>query len=107
MNSLIRFALHRRAQMVVLLAGVLGASVLAFLRPNIEAYPDPAPPLVQVITQSSGQSAEEMERYVTIPIEVQMAGIPHVSSIRTTSLFGPPAPGAPAVHTSEVEDDVP
>jgi cobalt-zinc-cadmium resistance protein CzcA len=46
------------------------------------------PPLVDIVTQSSGQSAEEIERYVTIPIEVQMAGIPHVTSIRTISLFG-------------------
>ena len=88
MNSIIRFALHRRALMVVFLAAVFVAGVFAFLKLNIEAYPDPVPPLVQVITQSSGQSAEEMERYVTIPIEVQMAGIPNVSSIRTTSLFG-------------------
>jgi len=43
---------------------------------NIEAYPDPVPPLVDIITQSTGQSAEEMERYITIPIEIQMAGIP-------------------------------
>jgi cobalt-zinc-cadmium resistance protein CzcA len=46
------------------------------------------PPLVEVVTQNTGQSAEEMERYVTIPIEIQMAGIPHVASVRTISLFG-------------------
>ena len=46
------------------------------------------PPLVEVVTQSSGQSAEEIERYITIPIEIQMAGIPHVTAIRTISLFG-------------------
>ena len=46
------------------------------------------PPLVDIVTQSAGQSAEEIERYVTIPIEVQMAGIPHVTSVRTISLFG-------------------
>jgi cobalt-zinc-cadmium resistance protein CzcA len=88
MNKIVRFALQRRALMVVFLAAIFIAGTIAFLKLNIEAYPDPVPPLVQVITQSSGQSAEEMERYVTIPIEIQMAGIPHVSSIRTTSLFG-------------------
>ena len=55
---------------------------------NIEAYPDPVPPLVDIVTQSTGQSAEEIERNVTIPIEVQMAGIPHVTAIRSISLFG-------------------
>ena len=46
------------------------------------------PPLVDIVTQSSGQSAEEIERYITIPIEIQMAGIPHVTAVRTISLFG-------------------
>jgi cobalt-zinc-cadmium resistance protein CzcA len=46
------------------------------------------PPLVEIVTQSTGQSAEEIERYITIPIEIQMAGIPHVTAIRTISLFG-------------------
>src|ERR1700723_2947544 len=73
---------------MVLLVTVFAAGVIGFVNLNIEAYPDPVPPLVQVITQSSGQSAEEMERYVTIPIEIQMAGIPHVTSVRTISLFG-------------------
>ncbi len=62
--------------------------IISFTRLNIEAYPDPVPPLVEVITQSSGQTAEEIERYFTIPIEIQMAGIPHVTAIRTISLFG-------------------
>ncbi len=46
------------------------------------------PPLVDIVTQSTGQSAEEIERYITIPLEVQMAGIPNVQAIRTISLFG-------------------
>ncbi len=46
------------------------------------------PPLVDVVTQSTGQSAEEIERYITIPLEIQMAGIPNVQAIRTISLFG-------------------
>jgi cobalt-zinc-cadmium resistance protein CzcA len=74
----------------VLVAVLLGLSVVggvtAFLQLNIEAYPDPVPPLVDIVTQSSGQSAEEIERYVTIPIEIQMAGI--VTAVRSVSLFG-------------------
>src|SRR6202140_5071244 len=88
MNAVIAFALRQRVLMVVLLVFVFGVGIASFTRLNIEAYPDPVPPLVDVITQSSGQSAEEIERYITIPIEIQMAGIPHVTSVRTISLFG-------------------
>jgi cobalt-zinc-cadmium resistance protein CzcA len=88
MNAIITFAIRQRVLVVLSLFFLMGAGVVGFLRLNIEAYPDPVPPLVDVITQNSGQSAEEIERYITIPIEIQMAGIPHVSAIRTISLFG-------------------
>jgi cobalt-zinc-cadmium resistance protein CzcA len=88
MNHVIEFALRRRLLVVIVMLFVLGAGVVSYLKLNIEAYPDPVPPLVDIVTQSSGQSAEEIERYVTIPIEVQMAGIPHVTTVRTISLFG-------------------
>ncbi len=88
MNAIVAFALRQRVLMVVLLAFMLAAGTVAFLRLNIEAYPDPVPPLVDIVTQSTGQSAEEIERYITIPIEIQMAGIPHVTAVRTISLFG-------------------
>jgi cobalt-zinc-cadmium resistance protein CzcA len=88
MNSIVTFALRQRVLIVVLLVMTLGAGVASFLSLNIEAYPDPVPPLVDIVTQSTGQSAEEIERYVTIPLEVQMAGIPNVTAIRTISLFG-------------------
>jgi heavy metal efflux system protein len=88
MAGLVIFALKQRVLMVILLVLIMGAGVVGFLKLNIEAYPDPVPPLVEIITQSPGQSAEEIERYITIPIEVQMAGIPNVNTIRTISLFG-------------------
>ena len=88
MNRLVQFALEQRVLVVVLLCLLMAGGAIAFLRLNIEAYPDPVPPLVDIVTQSSGQSAEEIERYITIPIEVQMAGIPHVTAIRSVSLFG-------------------
>ena len=62
--------------------------LFAYKTLNIEAYPDPVPPLVDIITQNPGQSSEEIERYITIPIEIQMAGIPYVQAVRTISLFG-------------------
>jgi cobalt-zinc-cadmium resistance protein CzcA len=88
MNAIIGFALRQRVLILVLFLGTLAAGFVAFTKLNIEAYPDPVPPLVDVITQSPGQSAEEMERYITIPLEVQLAGIPHLTVMRTISLFG-------------------
>ena len=88
MNRVVTFALRHSGLMLVFLAVMFAAGVVGFLKLNIEAYPDPVPPLVEVVTQNTGQSAEEIERYITIPIEVQMAGIPHVTSVRTISLFG-------------------
>lgn len=88
MQSLIAAALRQRI-LVVILSGVLvAAGLFAYMRLNIEAYPDPVPPLVDIITQNPGQSSEEIERYITIPIEIQMAGLPYVQAIRTVSLFG-------------------
>jgi cobalt-zinc-cadmium resistance protein CzcA len=88
MSGIVLLALRQRVLVVVLLATFLLAGVVLFTRLNIEAYPDPVPPLVEVVTQSSGQSAEEVERNISIPIEVQLAGIPHITAIRTISLFG-------------------
>jgi cobalt-zinc-cadmium resistance protein CzcA len=88
MNRIVEFALKQRAFVILAMLAVLAAGIFSFIKLNIEAYPDPVPPLVDIISQSPGLSAEEMERYVTIPIEVQMAGVPHVTAIRTISLFG-------------------
>ena len=88
MNAIVAFALRQRVLIVVLLVMMLAAGTVSFLTLNIEAYPDPVPPLVDIVTQSTGQSAEEIERYITIPLEIQMAGIPNVQTIRTISLFG-------------------
>ncbi len=88
MNHIVAFALKQRVLMVVLLLFLFAAGIISFAKLNIEAYPDPVPPLVDIVTQNPGQSAEEIERYITIPIEIQMAGIPHVTAVRTISLFG-------------------
>ena len=88
MNGIIAFALKQRMFLAILLPFVLIVGFVGFRQLNIEAYPDPVPPSVDIVTQSAGQSAEEIERYITIPIEVQMAGIPHVTTVRTISLFG-------------------
>jgi len=88
MGGIIVAALKQRILVFVMMLAVFVGGVVAFMKLNIEAYPDPVPPLVDIIVQSSGSSAEEMERYMTIPVEIQMAGIPNVTAIRTISLFG-------------------
>jgi cobalt-zinc-cadmium resistance protein CzcA len=88
MNRLVEFALRQRLLIIGIFAAMLVAGGVGFWQLNIEAYPDPVPPMVEVITQTRGLSAEEMERNVTIPIEVGMAGIPHLTAIRAISLFG-------------------
>ena len=88
MNRLVEFALRQRLLIVGIFTAMLVAGVVGFWNLNIEAYPDPVPPMIEIITQTQGLSAEEMERNVTIPIEVGMAGIPHLTAIRAISLFG-------------------
>ncbi|MGY2734064.1 efflux RND transporter permease subunit [Sphingomonas sp. UYP23] len=88
MNRIVEFALRQRLLIVGVFVAMLVAGAVGFWNLNIEAYPDPVPPMVEVITQTQGLSAEEMERNVTIPIEVGMAGIPHLTAIRAISLFG-------------------
>jgi cobalt-zinc-cadmium resistance protein CzcA len=88
MNALIAQALKHRILMLVILLAAMAGGTFAFRALNIEAYPDPVPPLVDVITQSPGLSAEEMERYITIPIETQIAGLPNTRVLRTISLYG-------------------
>src|SRR5260370_24235840 len=88
MTAIVAFALRERVLVSMLLLFLVGVGIAAFIKLTIEAYPDPVAPLVDVVTQNRGQSAEEIERYITIPIEIQMAGIPHVPAVRTISLFG-------------------
>src|SRR5450759_1940367 len=88
MDRLVAIAVSRRYLMVGLFAVVIIGGLIAFKQLNIEAYPDPTPPMVDVVTQSPGLSAEEIERYITIPIEAQLAGLPQLQTIRTISLYG-------------------
>ena len=80
--------MKRRSMALAIVLLLLAGGVVAFYRLNIEAYPDPSPPMCEIITQSSGQSAEEVERYITIPIEIAMAGMPGLQHLRSISLYG-------------------
>ena len=75
--------------LVILLAlALVAAGGYAFLNVNIEAYPDPAPPIIEVIAQYPGATAEEVERLVTIPLEVTLAGMPGQEVMGSKSLAG-------------------
>ncbi len=88
MQAIVGAALKQRVLVIILSVALIAGGLFAYKKLNIEAYPDPVPPLVEIVTQNPGQSSEELERYITIPIEVQMAGLPYVTSIRTISLVG-------------------
>ncbi|WP_428670177.1 efflux RND transporter permease subunit [Reyranella sp.] len=88
MHAIVAAALKQRILVIILAAVMMVGGLFAYGTLNIEAYPDPVPPLVDIITQNPGQSSEEIERYITVPIEIQMAGLPYVRAVRTISLFG-------------------
>src|SRR6187455_1048344 len=88
LRSLIAFCLSRRLLVMVAYAAFLGLGYVAFLALNIEAYPDPAPPIIEIIAQQQGQSPEEVERYITIPIEVAVASTPGLKFIRSNTVYG-------------------
>ena len=88
LKRVIEFSLARRSMVLAVTVVLLVAGVAAFHRLNIEAYPDPSPPMMEIITQNSGQSAEEIERYITIPIEIAVAGMPSLAHVRSISLYG-------------------
>ncbi len=88
LRALISLALLRRPIILVGLAAFFVAGLIAFSRLNIEAYPDPAPVILEITAQAPGLSAEEMERYYTIPMEVGLATTPGVNNIRSTSFYG-------------------
>jgi cobalt-zinc-cadmium resistance protein CzcA len=87
-GKLIDAILGQRLLVVALSVLLLLVGLYAFRVLNIEAYPDPSPPTIEVIAQNSGWSAEEMERQITVPIETQLNGMPGLDHLRSISLFG-------------------
>src|SRR5262249_33823324 len=86
-RNLISACLSRRPLILIGFLAFLGIGTAAFFAMNIEAYPDPAPPIIEIIAQYPGQSPEEVERYVTIPIEIAVASTPGLKFIRSNSVF--------------------
>jgi cobalt-zinc-cadmium resistance protein CzcA len=87
-RSIISFCLTRRAVIVLALLLFLGGGYSAFRTLNIEAYPNPAPVILEITAQAPGLSAEEMERYYTTPMEIGLYPTPGVDNIRSTSFVG-------------------
>jgi heavy metal efflux system protein len=87
-KSLIAFCLSRRAIVIVGLVLFAGAGLVAFEKLNIEAYPNPTPVILEITAQAPGLSAEEMERYYTLPIEIGLYSTPGIDVIRSTSFYG-------------------
>src|SRR5947207_4638801 len=79
MQAIVGAALRQRVLMLILAATLIAGGMFAYKQLNIEAYPDPVPPMVDIVTQNPGQSSEEIERYITIPIEVDVATAPYLS----------------------------
>jgi len=88
MRGLIASLLSYRALVLVFLAAWIAGGVYMFLQLDIEAYPDPSPPLVEFITQNPSWSAEEMEQQVTVPVETSLFGMPHLDGVRSITIFG-------------------
>ncbi|MGB8006618.1 MAG: efflux RND transporter permease subunit [Terriglobales bacterium] len=87
-KSLIAFCLSRRAIVVLGLLLFAGAGLVAFKMLNIEAYPNPTPVILEITSQAPGLSAEEIERYYTIPTEIGLYTTPGIDIIRSTSFYG-------------------
>lgn len=85
---LMDWSLNQRALVVGLALLLVAGGVLAFHQLDIEAYPDPVQPEVEITTQPLGYSAEEVEKLATIPLEWSLAGMRNLQTIRTISLFG-------------------
>src|SRR6202140_4556149 len=85
---IVSFALSQRFMVILAAVMVMIWGAISFQKLPIDAYPDLSPPHVEIITQWPGHAAEEVERLLTIPIEIEMNGIPKLDSLRSISLYG-------------------
>src|SRR3984957_17151723 len=85
---LVSFALKQRFLIVIASLALMIYGAVSFQNLPIDAYPDLSPPHVEIITQWPGHAAEEVERLVSIPLEIEMNGIPQLDSLRSISLYG-------------------
>ncbi|MEZ6060487.1 MAG: efflux RND transporter permease subunit [Planctomycetaceae bacterium] len=86
--GVVRWAVHSRIVVLLLMCVLALIGGYAFVHVNVEAYPDPAPAIIEVVAQYPGASAEEVERQVTVPLEIALAGMPGLQYTRSKSMFG-------------------
>src|SRR5512146_1677165 len=87
-HRIVQAALRQRFLVLMFTAFLAVAGIISFQRMPVDAYPDLSPPMVELITQWPGHAAEEVERLVTLPIEIEMNGVPHMEVMRSISLYG-------------------
>jgi cobalt-zinc-cadmium resistance protein CzcA len=87
-HHVVQFALRQRFIIVMMALCVVVGGILSLRRMPVDAYPDLSPPMVEIISQWPGHAAEEVERLVTLPLEVEMNGVPHMTYLRSISLYG-------------------
>src|SRR6478609_8730647 len=87
-SAIIKWSLHNRLIVILGVCALIGAGVHSAINLNVEAYPDPTPPLVEIIAQNPGASPEEMERLVGVPLETALNGMPGLEDLRSTSIAG-------------------
>ena len=88
MNRVVASSLRQRYLVVLLMLVLIGAGTRSLERLPVDAYPDLSPPIVEIITQWPGHAAEEVERLITVPVEVGMNGIPQMTTQRSITLYG-------------------
>jgi len=87
-HRIVQASLRQRFLVLMLTAFMMAAGIISFRRMPVDAYPDLSPPQVELITQWPDHAAEEVERLVTLPLELEMNGVPHVIVMRSISLYG-------------------
>src|SRR5580693_4091905 len=87
-HHVIQFALRQRLLILLAVAFIAVGGAISFDHMPVDAYPDLSPPMVEIITQWDGHAAEEIERLITLPTEVEMNGVPKMSVMRSISLYG-------------------
>jgi cobalt-zinc-cadmium resistance protein CzcA len=87
-RKLIEWSLNNPLVVILMTSTLVSVGVFSFLHVNVEAYPDPAPPIVEIVAPTNNMTTEEMERQVSIPLEVTFAGMPGLKYVRSKSLFG-------------------
>ncbi|MGH7649145.1 MAG: efflux RND transporter permease subunit, partial [Gemmatimonadaceae bacterium] len=87
-NRLISASLGQRFLVTLLGLMLVGAGIRSFRRLPVDAYPDLSPTMVEIVTQWPGHASEEVERLITVPVEIEMNGLPKLKVVRSISLYG-------------------